>query len=303
MCKETIEAEEEKTPQAIDYTTHSLGSYMGPMEYGYDERFASGFSRFTSTFRYLKTISDFAYREGASLYTCSKIIERVCEKLNLPKTATGEAVSIAHDVVETRKKRGKVTIASVSAFAIINACKRLGTTSVGVREVMEAHKNLGYRVKASVIIQLSIDSPIKSRSRTAEEYLGSVLTRLPETLIKTGGMPAGYTHKLLDAARTALEHIDGPTRGGHNPRGLAASAVYAGEMALSEIEERKRVFSQREAAECSAVAEYTVREQYVHIFKPHMASIQNAVRSRAIQMRRQSTETYPIPLVSQSELS
>ncbi len=298
--KEVVETGENRVPQAIDYTARSLGSYLGPMDYGYEERFSTGFSKSASTFKYLKTISDFSYREGASLYTCAKLVERVCEKLNLPRMVVGESVNIAREVMEMRKERGEVTIASVSAFAIINACKRLGVTSAGVREVMEAHRNLGYRVKASTIIQISIDSPVKTRPRRAEEYLGRVLAHLPRALVKSGGMPAGYTNRLLETAKLALERVDGPSRGGHNPRGLAATAVYAAEVALSETEGRKKVFSQREVAACSEVAEYTVREQYVEIFKSRMGLIQEAVRSRESHSQRHSTETYPIPLLSRS---
>jgi transcription initiation factor TFIIIB Brf1 subunit/transcription initiation factor TFIIB len=302
-AKEVMEKGEDRVPQAIDYTTHSLGSYLGPLDYGYEERFSSGFSKSSSTFKYLKTISDFAYRDGAALYTCAKLVERVCEKLTLPRAVVGESVSIAREVLELRKQRGEITIACVSAFAMINACKRLGVTSVGVREVMEAHRNMGYRVKASVIIHISIDSPIRTRPRRAEEYLGRVLIHLPRALIKTGGMPAGYTNKLYEAAKAVLEQVDGPSRGGHNPRALAATAVYAAEVALSESEGRKKVFSQREIGECSEVAEYTVREQYVEIFKPRMGPIQEAVRLRESQSRKRSTEMHRIPPVAQSELS
>jgi len=302
-AKEVMETGEDRAPQAIDYTTHSLGSYLGPLDYGYEERFSSGFSKSSSTFKYLKTVSDFAYRDGATLYTCAKLVERVCEKLTLPSAVVGESVSIAREVLGMRKQRGEITIASVSAFAIINACKRLGVTSAGVKEVMEAHRNMGYRVKASVIIQISIDSPIGTRPRRAEEYLGRVLTHLPRVLIKTGGMPAGYTNRLHEAAKAALEQVDGPSRGGHNPRALAATAVYAAEVALSESEGRKKVFSQREVAGCSEVAEYTVREQYVEIFKSRMGQIREAVRLRESQRRRQSTETHRILPATPSPLS
>jgi transcription initiation factor TFIIIB Brf1 subunit/transcription initiation factor TFIIB len=295
-AKEVVEAGGSRVPQAIDYTTHSLGSYLGPVDYGYGERFSPGFSKSSSTFKYLKTISDFAYRDGAALYNCAKLVERVCEKLSLPKTVVCESVSIAREVMEMRRQRGEVTIASVSAFSIINACKRLGVTSAGVREVMEAHRNLGYRVKASIIIQISIDSPVKTRPRRAEEYLGTVLARLPRALIKSGGMPAGYTNRLHDTARVALEQVDGPSRGGHNPRAVAATAIYAAEVALAETEGRKKVFSQREVAECAQMAEYTVREQYVEIFKSRMAAIGDALRARESRYQTQPTGTYRIPL-------
>ena len=43
---------------AVDYTNHSLGSFLGPMDYARDEAPSRGLSGTSSTFRYLKTISD-----------------------------------------------------------------------------------------------------------------------------------------------------------------------------------------------------------------------------------------------------
>lgn len=304
-AKEVLEPVRAFGTRAIDYTSHSLGSYLGPMEFGYEEERSRGFSRVNSSFKYLKTVSDFAFNEGAPLYSCGKIVERVCEKLALPRSVVAESMSIARDVMRIRRKRGEVTVASVSAFAIINACKRLGVTSAGVREVMKAHSNLGYRVKTSLLIQLSIDSPVRTRPRKAEEYVGNVLVHLPNALIKNGGMPASYSNKLFEAANLALELVDGPSRGGHNPRGLAATAVYAGEVAMAELEGRRKLFSQREAARCSEVAEYTVREQFVEIFKPRMGSITDHLRPRLEDSRTQteSTGRYPLPPVSPEALS
>jgi transcription initiation factor TFIIIB Brf1 subunit/transcription initiation factor TFIIB len=219
-------------------------------------------------------------------------MERVCEKLVLPKSVVGESVAIAKCVIEMRKEHGEITIAAISAFSIINACKRLRVTRVGVREIMEAHTNLGYRVKASVIIRISIDSSVKTGPRMAEEYLGNVLVHLQQSLAGEDGVTAGYFNKLYEAARIALENTDGPSRGGHNPRALAATAVYTGEMALSSSEERKKIISQREIAACVGVAEYTVMEE-----------IQRSLKSRGSPRPRPSAEMVPIPLQARSRSS
>ena len=111
--KEVVEKGEERTPQAIDYTNHSLGSYLGPLEYGYEEIFSKGLSGSPSTYKYLKTISDFSCRDGSGVYSCAKLMERVCEKLELPKSVVGESVAIAKCVIEMRKEHGEITIAAM----------------------------------------------------------------------------------------------------------------------------------------------------------------------------------------------
>ena len=268
--KEVVETGEYRAPQAVDFTNHSLGSFLGPHEYGNDEIFSRGLSSSPSTFKYLKTISDYSYRDGAAVYNCARLIERVCEKLVLPSAVVADSVTIAKSVMEMRRGHGEITIPAISAFAVINACKRLGTSSVGVKEILAAHRNLGYRVKGSVIIQISIDSPIRTRPRRAEEYVGNVMVRLESKLPADGSLPLGYLNSLHDAARIALESVDGPSRGGHNPRALAATAVYAGEIALALLERRKKRISQRVMAATVEVAEYTIREQFVEIFRPRM---------------------------------
>ncbi len=277
--KEVIEKSEERTPQAIDYTNHSLGSYLGPLEYGYEEIFSKGLSSSPSTFKYLKIISDFSHKEEAGVYNCAKLVERVCEKLVLPAAVVGESVTIARSVMDLRRGHGEITIAAISAFSVINACKRLRVTSVGLREIVEAHRNLGYRVKASVINEISIDSPIRTKPRRAEEYLANVLVRLRMAMEGSDGFEPGYFGSLHEAARTALESVEGPARGGHNPRALAATAVYAGEIALARKEARKKFLSQKEIAACIGVAEYTIREQFVEIFRPRMGMIQESLMS------------------------
>jgi transcription initiation factor TFIIIB Brf1 subunit/transcription initiation factor TFIIB len=295
-AKEVIESHEMK-PQAIDYTKHSLGSYLGPLEYGYEEKFSKGFSHSSSTFRYLKTVSDYSYREDGSAYSCAKMIERICEKLLIPKGVIGQAINIAKSMLEMKGDRSRFTIAAISSFSIITACKMYGITSVGVREAIEAHRSLEYRVKISTIIQMSIDSPIRLRARRAEEYLNRIITHLSsnesfkKSLNERGLNESIYSYRLLEIAKKILQFIDETMRGGHSPSALAATSVYAAEILLARAEFRKKRLTQRELAKCANVAEYTVREQYVEIFRPHMEEIFKVIEGVS-PLQRRSMQTY-----------
>jgi transcription initiation factor TFIIIB Brf1 subunit/transcription initiation factor TFIIB len=295
-----METEETKVPQALDYTTHALGSFLGPADVGYGERFSRGFSKSGSSFRYLKFLSDFSYKNGAALYNCGRLMDRVCEKLALPRPVLMNAVDIAREALDTSRRRGDTTVAAVSAFAIINSCKRLGIATVGVKEVVGMHANLGYRVKASSLIRIGIDHPVRSRPRSAEEYVSSVVVRLSRILTRTGGMPVAYMARLQDVAKLVLSGLGETERGGHNPRGLAATAVYTAEVILAESEGRTRLFSQREAAGCSQVAEYTVRGQYVRMFRRRIGPVREQITPRETLNRRLSVEMRPIPLESRT---
>jgi hypothetical protein len=63
-----LEVKKERNAKAINYLKNSLGGYLGPLEYGYEELFSKGLSRLGSSFSYLKTVSDFAGRETGSVF-------------------------------------------------------------------------------------------------------------------------------------------------------------------------------------------------------------------------------------------
>jgi transcription initiation factor TFIIIB Brf1 subunit/transcription initiation factor TFIIB len=268
---------------AVDYTSHSLGSFLGPIDYDREEAPPKGLGS-ASTLRHLKTISDYSQVDEAGVYPCAKLIERICEKLSLPRRVMVQSIAVAKGLLAIRKQRIGYTIAAISAFSIINACRICGVASAGVREVVEAHRALGHNVRPSTLIRMGFDSPVKARPMRAEEHLGRVAARLSEVLTKLGA-PPGHPYKLLHLAKTALGMLDSSVRGGHSPAALAATSFYAAEAAVSESEARKRLFTQRDVATCVNVAEYTVREQFCELFRPRWDDIYDELRP---MMSRQS---------------
>ncbi len=90
--------------------------------------------------------------------------------------------------------------------------------------------------------------------------------------------------------------LDSSVRGGHNPSALAATSFYAAEMAVSESESRKRLFTQREAAACVNAAEYTVREQFCELFRPRWGEIYEELRPMLRSQTRGQTSQSPLSL-------
>src|SRR2546425_1417365 len=296
-AKEVLEGRERKMPQALDYTPHALGGFLGPPEQEYEEQSPPpppAFPDASSSFKYLKMVSDFVGKGESCVYSCAKMIERVCEKLSTPKIVVSQSMVIANKVFELRK-RNEITVAAISAYSIITACKIEGITSVGVKEVVEAHRALGRRVKATALIQISLDSPIKTRARRAEDYLTRVIAHLSSNsgLRRKLGehmmSETVYYNKLYKVAREALGIVEREAMGGHSPCGLAASAVYAAEVALAQSDSRIRFLSQREVAECIGVAEYTVREQYGEVFRPVGRELKDAIRREESLPQRLAT--------------
>ncbi len=283
-----------KRAHAVDYTNHSLGSFLGPMEdHDRDEAHSRGLSGSSSTFRYLKTISDYSQVDEAGVYPCAKLIERICEKLALPRGVMGQSIAVAKGLLVIRKQRTGYTIAAISAFSIISACRICGVSSVGMREVVAAHRALGHNVRPSTLIKMGFDSPVKASAMRAEEHLGRVAARLSEVLPRLGA-PPGYQYKLLHLAKRALGMLDSSVRGGHSPCALAATSFYAAEMAVSESESRRRLFTQRDVATCVNVAEYTVREQFCELFRPRWDEIYEELRPMLSSRNpAQSSQSFP----------
>jgi transcription initiation factor TFIIIB Brf1 subunit/transcription initiation factor TFIIB len=298
--KEIVDNRRGKKPQAIDFTRHALGGYLGPLKSGYAEKFCQGFSKASSSFGYLKLLSDYSGREDSSVYTCAKMIERVCERLSIPSIVIGQAVVISKKLFELRKTKPGITVAGISAYSVIAACKIEGVTSIGVREIIEAHRDLGHRVRMATIIRISLDSPVRIEARKAEQYLSRVISRLSSNealkhrLKKIGLNEAAYHNQLFETARRILKILEGVVETGHSPCALAATSVYAADVELSKFQERKKVLTQRDAAGCVEVAEYTVREQYGEIFRPHLAEIEEQLGEarRRIQRRIPNSQNF-----------
>jgi len=270
--KEIIEAKSARAMQAIDFTGQALGGYLGPPDAGV-ESFTAGFAASPSTYKYLKLVSDYSGREDSTVYSCAKLIERVAEKLSMPRLVVGQAVTIAKTLLGDKLIRSDVPTPAVSAYSIATACKILGVSSVSLREIVESHRLLGRRVKISSLIRLSLESPFKAGPRRAEDYVGRIIGRLASlpgplrSLVREKMDQSAYFPALRGASLEALAAVGEEGRGGHSPCSLAATAVYAAEANLARTGLRKRVLTQREIAKSGGVAEYTVRELYGCLFR------------------------------------
>jgi transcription initiation factor TFIIIB Brf1 subunit/transcription initiation factor TFIIB len=279
MPKETSEVEPIPAPGSRLRTEEPLGSYMGSVRVTAGERYSRGLSGSQSKYEYLKKLSDFAGKADGPVETCGRMIQRVGEKLLLPKHVIDQAKAMSKSVLESFHGQRRATLAVVSAYALISACKVEGISSVSVREIIGAHTALGRRIRFSSIIQLSLESPFKTFARKPEDYISRVLGRLTQSQdfarrLRRDGTPGpAYLRSLREAAMEVLQSIDRKELAGRRPCALAASAVYSAECVLSTCESRRRRLTQRELAECGDTAEYTIREQCARVFPPAVEAV------------------------------
>jgi len=273
--------------EAEETTTRGpLGSYMGTLSSTRKERGTRGVSGSNSRYEYIKTISDHVGREDGAAEACERMIVRVGEKLVLPKVVMTQATSIARTLLSTRNEGIRAPVASVSAYSLIVACKIEGVTSANVRDIVTAHRALGRNVSSSSIIQQMLESPFKTSPRSPEDYLGRVIAKLSMSqnlslkLREERVSPVSYLNSLRETAAELLLAVRKSDMTGKRPCALAASAVYSAEAVLSIAGSRRRRLTQKEVAECSDAAEYTIREQCASLFMPLLEQVV-ARRSRS----------------------
>jgi len=277
--KQLLEATNPLSPSTGSASRAHLGSYMGTMRITPEERGSRGVSGSNSKYEYLKVLSDYAGRDDGPADACDRIIARVVEKLFLPKVVHEEASAVAKTLLASDRHGRRVTLAVVSAFALVRACQVGGVTSVSVREIIAAHAALGRRLNSSSFIQLALESPIKILPRRPDEYVSRILARLSsdqrlaDRLKSDGASQTRYFNALRDGAKELIQAVSPEELSGRRPCALAAAAVYSAELALSFHERRRKRLTQRLLAECGDAAEYTIREQCATIFTPAAARL------------------------------
>lgn len=256
------------------YGRQPLGSYMGTKTIGARDRYSRVSGNCTSYER-MKVLSDHAAREKGYA-DCGRLVERVGERLYLPRVAVLQAASLSKRMMESPHRR-RLTVTDVSAYSLVVACKVEGVTSVSIREIIGAFADLGRKVTSSAIFKLALESPIRVFGRTPEDYLSRVTARLSMNrrllvrLEKDGVHPAGYLDSLRRLAGELLGRCERASLAGKRPCALAAAATYSAEALMAAREGRGLRLTQRECSRCGDASEYSVREQCAKVFGPVVA--------------------------------
>ncbi|MDG6988805.1 MAG: hypothetical protein JRN21_05700 [Nitrososphaerota archaeon] len=272
------------SPRPSVFGRPHLGSYMGSKWATMKERSSVGVSGSQTGYLHMKAVSDFAGRDDGPEVECAKMIERVAEKLGIPRFVTLQAAAIARKVVANPPPRRRLNVAEVSAYSLVAASRVEGVLSASVREILRAHAMLGRRVTTSAIIQLSLESPVKTYARGPEDYVTRVVGRLSlnqglSRRLRQEGVPqTAYFVDLRTLALELLRATDRVSMEGKRPCALAAAAVYSAEVCLSLLERRKRRVTQKELADCGDTSEYTIREQCASLFAHPLAKIRGSAK-------------------------
>ncbi|MEM3403940.1 MAG: hypothetical protein QXJ17_05360 [Nitrososphaeria archaeon] len=261
-------------------TQSELGSYIGTVDFNSKGICSLNIREGGSSIRYLKVISDYGLKSQRSNEEnyCMRILSRICDKLELPETVLVQALQLSQALLDIRDKVKSITIPAICLYSLIVACKKLHVNKVNTKNLMNVFKAYGYRINLSSLIKISTEVSVPMVPKSSEDYLPVTIPAIvthpivKDKLMKYYMSPTEYERKLYRSAVSILSRIDKCKRGGHNPYALAATSIYAGEMALSKMEKRRPLFSQHIVSESVEVAEYTIREQYGEFFREALLS-------------------------------
>jgi transcription initiation factor TFIIIB Brf1 subunit/transcription initiation factor TFIIB len=195
---------------------------------------------------------------GGPMLACSGLTNRVADRLALPKSIAQNAQITARKLLPHREAYG-TTLATISAYSLLHACRSAGIMHISHREVLKAYSDAGYRVCKSELLQLGLESGMPLPHPTTEDFVRAAIVRLQssekvaERLKRANLDPKAYFTKLFELAKAMAAEPVEPN--GFSPRTVAAGSVYVASLSMAA-----RTFTQKEAAETLSMAEYTVRD-------------------------------------------
>jgi transcription initiation factor TFIIIB Brf1 subunit/transcription initiation factor TFIIB len=190
--------------------------------------------------------------------SCSKLTERIGEKLRLRKVTVKTAIHISGRI--TREgKMGKVSIPVVSAYSLFCA-SRLTDSPLTLRRIIQAYQDAGHRVSASKILSLTIASGFKPPTVDVEKLTSEVLGKLVRKLrnCKLCRLKSINLNTSLDNLQSLARAISQKAKNdgkGFSPRTIAAGSVY---LAVSSV--CPGAVNQETVAYMLGISQYAVKE-------------------------------------------
>jgi len=190
--------------------------------------------------------------------SCSKLTQRIGEKLRLRKVTVKTAIHISRRI--TREgKIGKASVPVVSAYSLFCA-SRLTDSPLTLRRIIQAYQDAGHRISASKILSLSIASRFKPPTVDVEKLTSEILSRVFQKLrncklyrLKSIKLNASFDN-LQSLARAISQNAKNNGKG-FSPRTIAAGSVY---LALSSV--CRGAVSQETVAHILGISQYAVKE-------------------------------------------
>jgi transcription initiation factor TFIIIB Brf1 subunit/transcription initiation factor TFIIB len=173
---------------------------------------------------------------------------------------------------------------SLIAFCIFFAVRNQNQNApVTIKEISDVFQMLGHRVIPRLIIRdgllykkmLNPPKPHKSEdyvSRLIDSIINYPLIRSRMEKKSSEWKLDDYRTRLYNQTLEILKDINIGKRGGRNPYIFSGAAVYCADKILAKLNNTKSILTQRIASDAMHIAEYSIRDHYVSVFKNYTSN-------------------------------
>ncbi|MHA1754117.1 MAG: hypothetical protein ACTSYR_01195 [Candidatus Odinarchaeia archaeon] len=279
--------EGEKSKTALGNRLHivdGLGSYIDYLNANcfYDTKGSPLSARKQNFYRRLKYRYNLYGRvkDQQTDYRIFRILNRISSKLNLSNHIRDSAAYHYRKIKKRFRGRIKNHVVLIALCLILAIRNNKELIQVNLRELCEVFRKLGHRVTPRSITRLAFQLKIKLgytiKNVKSEEYITKIISALSNSVeiknkLNTNKENQNNYWQLLNLETfKLLRNISKMDRGGRNPYVFAAAAVYAAEQKIARENNRRPYLTQREIAEITHVAEYSIRDHFCSILKKYI---------------------------------
>jgi transcription initiation factor TFIIIB Brf1 subunit/transcription initiation factor TFIIB len=215
-------------------------------------------------------------------YRIMNILAEVVRIMNLSKDIRTDAAYYFRKIKSLNKniKNNISLIAFCVFFAVRN---KHHNAPVTIKEISSVFQEMGHRVVPRLILRdgvlykklLNPPKPHISEDYV-ERLIDSIINHppLPERMEKklSKWNLEEYRIKLFNQTCELLKSFSLIKRGGKNPFIFAGAAIYAADKILALKYQTKSILTQKFASEAMKIAEYSIRDHYVSVFKSILAN-------------------------------
>jgi transcription initiation factor TFIIIB Brf1 subunit/transcription initiation factor TFIIB len=230
-------------------------------------------------FRRLKTkYSKFArVKNQETDYRVMNILSDIIQILHLSQIVRKDAAFYFRKIKSLNSSiRNNISLIAFCVFFAVR--NQYHNAPITINDISFAFQQLGHRVNPRLILRDGIlykKVIYKPKPHTSEDYVNRLIENIVNSqaiiqrLSRKIPTYSIYTYrlKLYNQTLTILKKIDLNQRGGRNPFIFAGAAIYCADKVLSCKNATKTVLTQKLASKAMNIAEYSIRDHYVSVFK------------------------------------
>ncbi len=212
-------------------------------------------------------------------YRVLNVLSELSLYLNLNKNIRNMAAYYYKKIIKNEKK--VINNISLIAFCIFYAARKENHNApISIKEISEAFQKYGHRVNARLILRDALKYKHHLSNNSIPHMSEHYIIRLVSDVINYNGLEKrlekkgstmskkDYQMNLIKKCQEILKSLPMSLRGGRNPFIMAGGTLYTADVLLAKEFNHKPILTQKFISESTKIAEYSIRDHYIKLFKP-----------------------------------